>query len=109
MSTTASFEYVPGLWVPQVVVAATVDESGPFTVLLTFADGYRASVNLSGRGTGPLAVVLRDPTLFRDLVVDPDVDTIIWPNGYDIDPDRLRMLAIEQHPNDPAAVPAPLQ
>ncbi len=109
MNTTTNFEYIPGLWILQVVVAATVDESKPFSVLLTFADGYHASVNLSGRGTGPLAVVLWDSTLFRALSVDPDAGTITWPNGYDLDPDRLRMLAIEQHPNDPAAVPEPLQ
>ncbi|MHB8645591.1 MAG: hypothetical protein ACYDAR_07370 [Thermomicrobiales bacterium] len=96
---------IAGTWRLQTVVAADVDEHTPFIVTLTFADGYRAHVNLSGRGTGPLAIVLRDPALFRDLFVDSDSGTITWPNGYDIDPDRLRMLAMEQHPEDAAAVP----
>jgi hypothetical protein len=109
MSTTTDFEYIPGLWIPQVVVSAEVDESKPFSIFLTFADGYRSGVSLVGRGTGPLAVVLRDPTLFRGLSVDPDAGTITWPNGYDVDPDRLRMLAIEQHPEDMAAIPRPLR
>ncbi len=109
MSTTANFEYIPGLWTLQVIVAAAVDESTPFSVLLTFADGYRTVVGLAGRGIGPLAVVLREPALFRELSVDAALDTITWPNGYDIDPDRLRMLAIEQHPEDPPAIPSVLQ
>ena len=100
---------IAGTWRLQTVVAAEVDEHTPFVVTLTFADGYCASVSLSGRGVGPLAVVLRDPTLFRELSVDSDAGTITWPNGYDLDPDRLRVLAIEQHPDDPDAVPVPLQ
>jgi len=53
--------------------------------------------------------VLREPALFRELSVDAALNTITWPNGYDIDPDRLRILAIEQHPEDPAAIPSVLQ
>lgn len=36
MSTTANFEYIPGLWTLQVIVAAEVDESTSFSVLLTW-------------------------------------------------------------------------
>lgn len=96
-----------GTWTLQTVIAVKVIESQPFTVLLTFKDNYRTSVRLAERGTGPLAVVLRDPQKFRDVFVDDELGTIAWPNGYDIDPDRLRMLAMEQHPEDAAAVPPP--
>lgn len=94
-----------GTWTLQTVIAVEVIENQPFTVLLTFKDEYRASINLSGRGTGPLAVVLRDQERFREVFVDDGLGTIAWPNGYDIDPDRLRMLAMEQHPEDAAAIP----
>ncbi len=30
-----------------------------------------------------------DPVRFRELQVDPELGTIIWPNGADIDPDVL--------------------
>ncbi len=96
-----------GTWTLQTVVGVEVIEDQPFTVLLTFKDNYRASVSLAGRGTGPLAVVLRDQEKFREVFVDDELGTITWPNGYDIDPDRLRMLAMEQHPEDAAAVPPP--
>jgi hypothetical protein len=98
-----------GAWPLQSILAARIDESQPFSVTLTFADGYCVTVSLAGRGVGPPAVVLRDPSLFQQLYVDHEFGTITWPNGYDLDPDRLRMLAMEQHPDDPAAVPAPLR
>ncbi len=47
---------IAGKWRLQVVTAAEVDNSVPFAVMLTFADGYRAVVSLAGRGTGPPAV-----------------------------------------------------
>jgi hypothetical protein len=96
---------IAGTWQLQTIVAAEVDKNIPFVVTLMFADGYRTSVNLSGRGTGPLAVVLRDQEKFREVFVDDELGTIAWPNEYDIDLDPLRMLAMEQHPEDAAAVP----
>ena len=33
---------------------------------------------------------LRDPTAFRQVTVDPELGTIVWPNGADMDPDVLR-------------------
>jgi hypothetical protein len=86
-----------------------VDEYMPFVVTLTFKDGYRASVNLYDDDAKNLGIVLCDSERFRELCVDDDLGTIAWPNGFDYDPDSLRMLAMEQHPDDPDAVPSPLQ
>ncbi len=96
-------------WRPQRVIGAEVDTQMPFVVMLTFADGYRSHVNLRDDSADNLGVVLRDPEAFRELHVDDDLGTIVWPNGFDYDPDSLRMLAMEQHPDDLAAAPAPLQ
>jgi hypothetical protein len=96
-----------GTWTLQTIIAVELIEEQPFTVMLTFKDKYRTTVYLGERGTGPLAVVLRDPEKFREVFVDDELGTIAWPNGFDIDPDRLRMLAMEQHPEDAAATPPP--
>jgi Protein of unknown function (DUF2442) len=32
---------------------------------------------------------LRDPAVFRQVRVDPDLRTIVWPNGFDLDPEVL--------------------
>jgi hypothetical protein len=35
---------------------------------------------------------LRDPTLFGKVAVDPELGTVRWPNGADLDPDVLYAL-----------------
>lgn len=40
---------------------------------------------LLGRLFGPL----RDPQLFRRVTVNPDLGTLVWPTGADIDPGVL--------------------
>ena len=39
---------------------------------------------------------LRDPVLFTQVGIDPDVHTIAWPNGADFAPEFLRAL-VERH------------
>jgi len=108
-TSTAEELEIAGTWRPQRIIKVEVDTHIPFVVMLTFKDGYRARINLHDDCADNLGVVLRDSEAFRELYVDNELGTIAWPNGFDYDPDTLRMLAIEQHPNDPAAVPEPLQ
>ena len=62
---------------------------GPYSLLLTFEDGFCREVDLSpilhGRRFGPL----RDPKLFRQVRLEPEFETIIWPTGADFDPETL--------------------
>jgi len=111
MDTTSATEEleIAGTWRPQRIIKAEIDEHVPFAVTLTFKDGYRARLNLRDDSADNLGTVLRDPEAFRELCVDDDLGTIAWPNGFDYDPDSLRMLAMEQHPDDLDAVPTPLQ
>jgi hypothetical protein len=39
--------------------------------------------------TGPMKAPLKDPAFFAQVRVDPDLETVVWPNGYDMDPDVL--------------------
>jgi hypothetical protein len=56
---------------------------------LTFTDGLVREVDLSGDLWGPMAEPLQDPDYFRQVRVDPELGTVVWPNGYDLDPDVL--------------------
>jgi hypothetical protein len=56
---------------------------------LTFTDGLIREVDLSGDLWGPLAEPLQDPDFFSQVRVDPELGTVVWPNGYDLDPDVL--------------------
>ena len=52
-----------------------------YTVRIEFTSGERRDVDLEA--------YLRDPAVFRALRVDPQLGTIVWENGADIDPDVL--------------------
>lgn len=60
-----------------------------FRLRLTFTDGLTREVDLSGDLWGPMAEPLQEPDYFRQVRVDPELGTIVWPNGYDLDPDVL--------------------
>ena len=38
---------------------------------------------------GPVFEPLKDPSYFGRLAVNPDLDTIVWPNGADFAPEFL--------------------
>ena len=60
-----------------------------YTVRLTFTDGSRKDVDLAPYLKGPIFEPLRDPARFREVAADPELGTIVWPNGADICPDVL--------------------
>ena len=63
---------------------------GDYRLLLTFDNGERREVDIASLATfeGVFAP-LRDPDYFRQVQINPDVGTIVWPNGADICPDVL--------------------
>ena len=68
----------------------TVDVLEGFTVRLGLSDGTEKTVDLDAYLRGPIFEPLRrDPALFRQVSVDEQLGTIVWPNGADIDPDVL--------------------
>jgi len=58
---------------------------------LTFSDEVRGVVDLSRRivGRGGVFRPLQDPQFFRQVRVDPELGTIVWPNEADFCPDLL--------------------
>jgi uncharacterized protein DUF2442 len=58
---------------------------------LTFTDGARGEVDLRSDilGRGGVLVPLEDTAFFRQVSVDPEAGTIVWPNGVDMCPDVL--------------------
>ena len=58
-------------------------------VRLTFSDGSEKDIDLGPYMVGPIFEPLRDPARFREVSVDSELGTIVWPNGADICPDVL--------------------
>ena len=67
----------------------TVEAKEGWRLRLTFTDGLVREVDLSDDLWGPMAEPLQDPAYFRQVRVDPELGTVVWPNGYDLDPDVL--------------------
>ncbi len=62
---------------------------------LTFEDGLHAVVNLDSivKTYNGVFTALLDDHYFRQVRVDPELGTIVWPNGADVCPDVLYSAA----------------
>jgi hypothetical protein len=60
-----------------------------FTIWVKFEDGSEGEIDLSGELYGPVFEPLKDVTFFRQVRVDPELGTIVWPNGADLAPEFL--------------------
>lgn len=68
----------------------SVEALDGFVVRLSFTDGTTREIDLEGELWGPAFEPLRaDRELFRQVRVDEELGTIVWPNGADMDPDVL--------------------
>ena len=56
---------------------------------LEFADGVVGEVDVLDRMRGPVFSMARTPDGFAQVSVDPELGTIVWPNGADLAPDTL--------------------
>ena len=72
---------------------------------LSFRDGTTAELDFRQRvvGRGGVFRQLEDIEFFKQVQVDPEAGTIVWPNGVDFCPDVLYSLATGR----PIRVPEP--
>jgi Protein of unknown function (DUF2442) len=60
-----------------------------YIVWLKFEDGATGEVDLTASLRGPVFEPLRDKEYFKQVCVNPEIGTIVWPNGADIAPETL--------------------
>ena len=65
---------------------ASFEKLAPFTLRVAFADGTAQTIDFLPILKGELYGPLQDPALFDQVCIDPEVHTLIWPNGADFDP-----------------------
>jgi hypothetical protein len=75
--------------IPRLVFAEHVRDH---TIRLRFADGAEGEVDLANELDGDVFEPLRDRSYFQKLRLDPDLHTIVWPNGADFAPEFLYQL-----------------
>jgi hypothetical protein len=60
-----------------------------YTLRVGFDDSTEQVINFQPVLAGELFGPLRDLTLFDQVRIDPEVHTLVWPNGADFDPATL--------------------
>ena len=70
----------------QIYRVTSVDHLGGYRLRVSFNDGITRDLDLEPVLEGDLYRPLRDPSLFAMVAVDPEVHTLVWPNGADFDP-----------------------
>ena len=63
-----------------------------FRLWLSFDDGSSGEVDLKNLLNGPIFEPLKDLNVFSKVSVDPELETIVWPNGADLAPEFLKDL-----------------
>jgi len=65
------------------------DIVGAYRLRLFFDDDTEQTIDFQPILAGELYGPLHDLTLFNQVRIDPEVHTIVWPNGADFDPATL--------------------
>ena len=58
----------------------------PYSLQLKFDDGTQRLIDLTDVLEGAVYGPLKDVYLFAQVSVDPEIQTVVWPNGADFDP-----------------------
>jgi hypothetical protein len=61
----------------------------PYTLRVRFDDATTQTINFQPVLAGELYAPLNDLKLFNRVGIDPEVHTLVWPNGADFDPGTL--------------------
>ena len=63
--------------------------AGPQSLRVSFSDGLSRIIDFRPFLKGELYEPLRETRLFEQVALDPEVHTLVWPNGADFDPATL--------------------
>lgn len=65
------------------------ESTAPYTLKVRFDDATEQVIDFRPMLAGEIYAPLRDLTLFNQVRIDPEVQTLVWPNGADFDPETL--------------------
>ena len=61
----------------------------PYTLWIKFDDDVSKTINFQSILSYEIYKPLRDISVFEQVKIDPEVHTLVWPNGADFDPATL--------------------
>lgn len=71
---------------PKVTGVRALDQ---YVLEVRFEDGESRRVDIEPLLFGEMFEPLRDPAVFRTAALDPELGTVVWPNGADLSPEFL--------------------
>jgi hypothetical protein len=60
-----------------------------YTIRVRFADGVEGDVDLRDELWGEVFAPLKDPAAFKQLRLNQELNTVVWPTGADLSPEFL--------------------
>ncbi len=85
----------------KLVAPVAVEVIGAHKLRVTFKDGLVGDIDFTGRHWRGVSEPLADPAFFAQARVDPEIRTVVWPNGFDMAPETLYERA-SRHSRIPA-------
>lgn len=67
-----------------------------YKLWIAFDDGTAGEVDLVDELKGSMFEPLKDLGEFQNVFVDPELKTVVWPNGADLAPEFLKVLQSKQ-------------
>jgi hypothetical protein len=74
---------------PEIARVVSFDPVALYILRVHFEDGAEQTIDFRPVLEGEIFGPLRDPELFRQVRIDPEAHTLVWPNGADFDPSTL--------------------
>ena len=65
------------------------EHAAPYTLTVRFDDATQQVIDFQPVRYGEIYAPLRDLTRFNQVRIDPEVRTLLWPNGADFDSETL--------------------
>jgi len=69
-----------------------------YKVEVSFNNGRKGIADLADALKGAMFEPLKNKSAFSRLVVDKELDTIVWPNGADLAPEYIYFQAFKKEP-----------
>ena len=72
-----------------------------YKIEISFNDGNFGVIDLGDEHffSGPVFGPLKDKKIFSNFIIDPELNTIVWPNGADLAPEYLESKLLVHHKN----------
>jgi PHD/YefM family antitoxin component YafN of YafNO toxin-antitoxin module len=80
--------------VTELVHVTAVEVVGDHRLRLAFEDGAGGEIDLSNWNWRGVFEPLADPAYFRQVSLDEELGTIVWPNGADMAPETLHRWVV---------------